>query len=113
MRLDRYLWFTRLAKTRGLAQEMASDGRFRIDGRRIDRAHAPVRIGNILTFVRAGTVRVLRVELIPVRRGPAPEAQACYRDLDITPAAEIGGIAGGATATNPENENGSQKGAGN
>ncbi|MBB3348142.1 ribosome-associated heat shock protein Hsp15 [Sphingomonas sp. BK069] len=81
MRLDRYLWFTRLAKTRDVAQALACDGRLRIDGRAIDRAHAPVRVGNILTFFHAGRVRVLRVEALPGRRGPAPEAQACYQEL--------------------------------
>lgn len=81
MRLDRYLWFARLAKTRNLAQAMAEAGRLRIDGRAIDRAHCPVRIGNILTFAAGDRVRVLRIEALPVRRGPAPEAQACYQDL--------------------------------
>jgi ribosome-associated heat shock protein Hsp15 len=82
MRLDRFLWFVRLAKSRDVAQAMAAEGRLRIDGRPVDRAHAAVRVGNILTFFKAGSVRVLRVETLPTRRGPAPEAQACYRDLD-------------------------------
>ncbi|MCD2314826.1 RNA-binding S4 domain-containing protein [Sphingomonas sp. IC-11] len=82
MRLDRFLWFARLAKTRDMAQAMAADGRLRIDGRPIDRAHAPVRVGNILTFFKAGSVRVLRIEALPQRRGPAPEARLCYRDLE-------------------------------
>ncbi len=81
MRLDRYLWFTRLAKTRSAAQAMAAAGRMRIDGRVIDRAHAAVRIGNIVTFAKAGAVRVIRIEALPLRRGPAPEAQGCYREL--------------------------------
>jgi len=44
MRLDRFLWFTRLTKTRSVAQALASAGRLRIDGRTIDRAHAAVRV---------------------------------------------------------------------
>ena len=83
MRLDRFLWFVRLAKTREVARAMASTGRLRIDGRPVDRAHAPVRVGNILTFVHGSTVRVVRVEALPLRRGPAPEAQACYRELTV------------------------------
>ena len=82
MRLDRFLWFTRLAKTREVAQAMAVDGRLRINGRPVDRAHAPVRTGNVLTFFKAGSVHVLRVEALPQRRGPAPEARLCYRDLE-------------------------------
>ena len=53
------------------------------DGRVIDRAHAPVRVGNVLTFVKAGSVRVLQIEALPLRRGPAAEAQACYRELGV------------------------------
>ncbi len=81
MRIDRFLWFVRLAKTRSAAQAIAEKGRLRIDGRAIDRAHCPVRIGNVLTFAANDRVRVIRVEALPTRRGPAPEAQACYQDL--------------------------------
>jgi len=81
MRLDRFLWFVRIAKTRQRAQEIACDGRMRIDGRPVERSAAPVRVGNILTFADRDRVRVLRVEALPTRRGPAPEAQACYQAL--------------------------------
>ena len=66
MRLDRFLWFARLAKTRDVAQALASNGHLRLDGRAIDRSHARVRVGNILTFFHGGRVRVLRL--------PSPKA---------------------------------------
>lgn len=81
MRIDRFLWWARLAKTRSAAQAIAEAGRLRIDGRVIERAHCPVRVGNVLTYPAHGEVRVVRVEALPVRRGPAPEAQGCYSDL--------------------------------
>jgi ribosome-associated heat shock protein Hsp15 len=81
MRLDRFLWFARLAKTRSAAQAIAAEGRMRIDGRAIDRAHAAVRVGNVLTFVCNGRVKVVRVAALPPRRGPAPEARACYDEI--------------------------------
>jgi len=81
MRIDKYLFFIRLVKTRGLAQKLVEDGHFRIDGRVVERAHAEVRAGSVLTFPLNGRVRVLKVEALPDRRGPAPEAQACYTDL--------------------------------
>ena len=81
MRLDRYLWWVRLASSRTVAQAMAEDGHLRLDGRSVDRAHAAVRIGNVLTFAAHGRVRVVRVTALPARRGPASEAQACYDDL--------------------------------
>lgn len=84
MRLDKFLWFARFAKTRGLAQDLAEHGRMRIDGRPIDRAATPVRIGNILTFAtHLGQVRTIRVEILPIRRGPPNEASACYQELIV------------------------------
>jgi ribosome-associated heat shock protein Hsp15 len=82
MRLDKFLWFAWIVKTRSLAQRLAEEGHMRIDGRPIDRAAAPVRIGNILTFVtHRGEVRTIRIEALPIRRGPPSEAQRCYQDL--------------------------------
>ena len=81
MRLDKFLWFARLARTRTFAQEVAEARHLRIDGRVIDRAAAPVRVGNILTFPLHDHVRVIRVEALPARRGPPPEARLCYTDL--------------------------------
>lgn len=81
MRLDKFLWFVRLAKTRSFAQEVAEARHLRIDGRVIEKAAACVRIGNTLTFPLHGRVRVIRVLALPTRRGPAHEAQACYADL--------------------------------
>lgn len=81
MRLDKFLWFVRLARTRGFAQEVAAARHLRIDGRVIDRAHVPVRVGDTLTFPLHGRIRVIRIAALPARRGPAPEARACYTDL--------------------------------
>ncbi|MFA6116702.1 MAG: S4 domain-containing protein [Sphingomonas sp.] len=83
MRLDRFLWFIRLAKTRSAAQKIAGEGRLRLDGRAVDRAHANVRVGSVIAFMQGMRVRAIRVEALPARRGPAPEAQACYTDLVI------------------------------
>ena len=75
LRLDKFLWFARIVKTRALAQEMAQEGRIRINGRVVDRAHAPVRAGDVLSFARRGEVRVLEVRTLPVRRGSPGEAR--------------------------------------
>ncbi len=84
MRLDKFLWFVRLAKTRGFAQEVAEARHLRIDGRVIEKAAAAVRVGDTLTFPLHGRIRVIRVLSLPARRGPAPEARACYADLAPT-----------------------------
>jgi ribosome-associated heat shock protein Hsp15 len=80
LRLDKFLWFARIVKTRALAQALAEEGRLRIDGRVVDRAHAPVRVGDVLSFALRGEVRVLRIEALPRRRGPAEEARALYSE---------------------------------
>jgi ribosome-associated heat shock protein Hsp15 len=82
LRLDKFLWFARIVKTRALAQALAADGRVRISGRIADRAHAPVRVGDVLSFAQRGRVRVLRIEALPARRGPPAQARALYADLD-------------------------------
>ena len=84
MRLDKFLWFARIVKTRNLAQAIAAEGRLRLDGRIVDRAHSPVRPGSVLTFALNGRVRVIRVEALPKRRGPPAEAASCISDLSPT-----------------------------
>jgi len=81
MRIDKFLFFVRLVKTRNLAHKLVEDRHFRIDGRVVERAHTEVRVGNVLTFPLDERVRVIRVEAMPIRRGPAHEAHACYSDL--------------------------------
>lgn len=81
MRIDKFLWFARLAKTRVAAQALAESGGIRLDGRRVERAHVPVRIGAVIALMHGGTVRILRVNALPERRGPAPEAAALVTEL--------------------------------
>jgi len=83
LRIDKFLWFARVTKTRALAQRLAEAGHIRRDGQRIDRAHATVKPGETLTLVLGERVRILRVEQIPARRGPPIEARACYTDIPV------------------------------
>ena len=82
MRIDKLLWYLRLAHTRSVAQAMAEAGHIRLNGRRIDRAHQKVAVGDVLTLPRSEGVKVIAIVALPVRRGPAPEAQSCYLALD-------------------------------
>lgn len=68
----------RLAPNRSSAQALAERGIVRLNGRRIERAHAPVRVGDLITLPQGNVIRVIRVEKLPDRRGPASEAQLCY-----------------------------------
>ncbi|HEY0028498.1 MAG TPA: RNA-binding S4 domain-containing protein [Allosphingosinicella sp.] len=91
LRLDKFLWFARIVKTRALAQTMAEEGRLRISGRVADRAHCPVRVGDVMSFAQRGTVRVLKVEALPVRRGPPAEARLLYTEVPEGPLTSEGG----------------------
>jgi ribosome-associated heat shock protein Hsp15 len=82
MRIDKLLWFLRFTKTRGIAQTMIGEGHIRLNGRRIERAHQGVEIGDVLVLPLPAGVRVVEVLALPNRRGPATEAQSCYRVLD-------------------------------
>lgn len=82
LRIDKLLWFLRFAKTRGLAQQWIAEGHIRLNGKRIERTHQGVAEGDVLTIPLGRAVRVIELLSLPQRRGPAPEAQACYRVLD-------------------------------
>lgn len=81
MRLDRYLFFIRLVKSRTLAQALIEEGKVRIDGKRVAKTSEEVRIGSVIALPLHGRVRVLRVLSLPRRRGPANEARICYEEL--------------------------------
>jgi ribosome-associated heat shock protein Hsp15 len=81
LRIDRWLWFARVVKTRPLAQALATGGRVRVNGRKIDQASHPVRLGDVLTIGVAGRVRVLRVTGFAERRGSAADASALFEEL--------------------------------
>ncbi len=81
IRIDRLLFFLRLAKSRTLAQGWAETGHIRINGRRIEKGSAEVRVGDILTLPRGNDVLAVKLLDMPTRRGPAREAQASYQLL--------------------------------
>ena len=83
MRIDRFLFFIRLVKTRTLAQVLIGTGHVRIDGKRALKSSEEVRAGSIVALPLGRQVRVLRVLSLPRRRGPGPEARACYEELGI------------------------------
>jgi ribosome-associated heat shock protein Hsp15 len=85
LRLDKFLWFARIVKSRSLAQSLAEGGRLRLGGRVIDRAHSPVRVGDVLSFAVHGKVRVLKVMALPLRRGPPAEARTLYEEVPEGP----------------------------
>lgn len=81
-RLDRWLYFARVVKTRSLAQKLCEAGHVRVNRQKVKNGAKPVRPGDVLTVSLSSTVRVLRLEAVGERRGPAREAQTLFTELD-------------------------------
>ena len=86
MRIDRYLHYIRLVKSRTLAQAIIGQGMTRVDGTRVAKPSEPVRIGSVIALPLHDRVRILRVLALPDQRRPASEARCAYE--------EIGGVSG-------------------
>ena len=86
LRLDKWLWQARFFKSRGLAAELIEAGSVRVNGTRVSRPGRDVGAGDTLTFPQGDRIRLVRVLALGQRRGPAPEAQALYLDLDASDA---------------------------
>ena len=88
-RIDKWLFFARVTKTRGLAGKLATSGHVRVNGEKKLSASAAVRPGDVLTIVLPRQVLVYGVLDCGVRRGPASEARLLYEDLS-PPAIDTG-----------------------
>jgi ribosome-associated heat shock protein Hsp15 len=85
VRIDRFLFFIRLAKSRTIAQGIIEQGHVRIDGKRVEKPSDQVEAGSVIALPLHGQVRVLRVLALPARRGPATEARTCYEEIEERP----------------------------
>ncbi len=79
LRIDRWLWCARFFKTRTLAAQAVSGGRVHLNGERVKPAH-PVKAGDQVSLMLDGVRATFDVLGLPVRRGPAPEAQRHYSE---------------------------------
>lgn len=81
LRVDKWLWYARFFKTRSLAASVVTQGGLRINGVPTAKRASTVSAGDVLTFAQADRVRVIHIDALGSRRGPAPEAQELYTDL--------------------------------
>ena len=84
-RLDQWLWFARITKSRTLAQGLIERGKVRVNRIKIDKPSTWVKPGDVLTLVVGRTVRSLEILAIGTRRGPATEARHLFNDLTPPP----------------------------
>lgn len=86
-RLDKWLWHARFFKTRALSQSVIEKGHVRVNSIKVKKVSTMIAVGDVLTFVQAGHVRIIEVCGFAEKRGPAREAQQMYQDLAIKDAA--------------------------
>jgi ribosome-associated heat shock protein Hsp15 len=81
-RLDKWLWCARFMRARTDCAALVMQGSIRINRQATDKAHARLRLGDVLTLPVRGQVRVVRVLALAARRGPPAEAVTLYEEVD-------------------------------
>ncbi|GGC50508.1 RNA-binding S4 domain-containing protein [Chelatococcus reniformis] len=80
-RLDKWLWYARMARTRSAAARLVSEGAVRVNGVRADAPARAVKVGDVLTLALPHATRVVAIRDLGERRGPALEAAGLYDDI--------------------------------
>ena len=81
LRLDLYLYYIRIFKSRSLATKFVASNRLRVSGQVIQKPHKLISVGDVLTMTIHESVKILKVLDIPNRRGPYSESLSFYEDL--------------------------------
>ena len=95
LRLDIYLYYIRIFKSRSIATKFVLTNRLRISGQVTQKPHKMISIGDVLTMTINDNIKILKVLDIPSRRGPYPESLNFYEDItpiEIIPKKESSNI---------------------
>jgi ribosome-associated heat shock protein Hsp15 len=84
-RLDKWLWFARLTKSRTVAAAEVAAGKIKVNRVTVTKTSHAIKPGDVITSRISKNIRVLRVVASGTRRGPAPEARLLYEDLSPPP----------------------------
>jgi ribosome-associated heat shock protein Hsp15 len=79
-RLDQWLWFARLVKTRSLAGRLCGQGEVKVNQAAMRKPNHLIRIGDIVIVPQGTFRRTVRVLALGTRRGPAIEARQLYEE---------------------------------
>ncbi len=86
VRLDKWLWFARVAKTRSLAQKLIRAGSVRVNRVKANSPAKRIRPGDVLTISRGGRVLVYKVVAAGSSRQSYAQARLLYEDLSAATA---------------------------
>ena len=91
IRLDTWLWYARFYKSRSLSSKAILSGKLRLNSNKIIKPASKVKINDVLTINHINMVKIIQVQSLGSRRGPASEAQKLYNDLsgDMIEASKI------------------------
>ena len=81
IRLDLYLFYIRIFKSRNLASKFINSNRLRVSDKVTQKPHKLISISDILTFTIHDRIRVLEVIDIPMRRGSYVDSLNYYNDI--------------------------------
>lgn len=79
-RLDQWLWFARLVKSRSLAARLCSAGAVIVNGSPVKKANHLIRSGDVVVVPQGPWQHTVRVVGLGFRRGPAAEARLLYEE---------------------------------
>jgi ribosome-associated heat shock protein Hsp15 len=80
-RIDKWLFFARIVKTRSLAAKIVEGGQVRVNRAKVSKPATLLAPGDVITLALHGRVKILKVLGFSQRRGPASEAGQLYEDL--------------------------------
>ncbi len=78
LRLDKWLWYARFGKTRGVVQKLIERGQVSLNGQPVQKMAALVHPGDVVAVVLGPVRRTVIVRDTGERRGPPAEARTLY-----------------------------------
>lgn len=84
-RIDKWLFFARVVKSRTLAGKLAEAGKVRVNSNKINSASHQVKVEDVLTITLERKILVLKILAPGEKRGPYIEAKELYEDLSPAP----------------------------
>ena len=81
IRLDLFLFYIRIFKSRNLASRFINSNRLRVSNIVTQKSHKLISISDVITFSINNRIKVIEVTDIPVRRGSYVEFLNYYKDI--------------------------------
>ena len=81
IRLDLFLFYIRIFKSRNLASKFINSNRLRVSDMVTQKPHKLISISDVITFSINNRIKVIEVIDIPVRRGSYVESLNYYKDI--------------------------------